>query len=109
MLKLNRNKYVFIGDMIYSFDTNDDITKYFSFIENNSPVDSPDPVAIGEDNIYFMIERKYIPRKFFLEDTMKINDLEDIHNYKWFAPWEYKFFDFKGIKIIDEEKFSNFT
>ena len=54
LLQLSKNKYVYIGSWIYEFVTKDDsIVAYFSKVGNS---DVPYPVALGEKNVYFMLE-----------------------------------------------------
>ena len=54
LLQLTRDKYVYIGSWIYEFVTKDDtIVTYFSKVGNS---DVPYPVALGEKNVYFMLE-----------------------------------------------------
>ena len=54
LLQLSRDKYVYIGSWIYEFVTKDDsIVAYFSKVGNS---DVPYPVALGEKNVYFMLE-----------------------------------------------------
>lgn len=59
LLKISKDRYVFIGNTIYEFSTdNDKILKYYSPVGNN---DVPYPFAYGEKNVYFMLNNKYIP------------------------------------------------
>jgi hypothetical protein len=60
LLKIQDNRYVFVGDCIYEFDTldGDVIVDYHSLVGNN---DVPYPVALGEKYAYFMLDRKCIP------------------------------------------------
>lgn len=54
LLKINDNKYVFIGETIYSFNTSNEIVKFVSPVGNN---DVPYPYAIDDkDNYYFLLE-----------------------------------------------------
>ena len=54
LLRLSKNKYVYIGAQIYEFFTKDDtIVAYFSTVGNSGV---PYPVALGEKNVYFMLE-----------------------------------------------------
>lgn len=56
LLNISKNKYVFIGDSIYSFETkNDKIKKFYSPIGR---MDVPYPVAVGEKYVYFLIGDK---------------------------------------------------
>jgi hypothetical protein len=66
LLELAGGKYVWIGSSIYEFKPKDKIVKYFSQIGSS---DVPYPVALGEENAYFMIEDKYVPRDAFPEDV----------------------------------------
>ena len=106
LLQLTKNKYVYIGHCVYEFSINDDIIKYFSLIGRN---DVPYPVVLGKDNVYFMLDNQYIPKKYFPE-KMKNNEFEDAyqlfynHNYiennKRLSK-NYKKINFKNLKIID--------
>ena len=72
LLNLSKNKYVYIGESIYSFETkNDKILEYHSPVGNN---DVPYPVAVGEKYVYFLIENCYLPKTEF-EDFPK--------KYRW--------------------------
>ena len=62
LLNLSGNKYVFIGESVYEFDTPDHIKEFYSMIGNN---DVPYPVAVGEKNVYFIIEKTYLSRNYF--------------------------------------------
>lgn len=60
LLHLKNNEYLYIGHEIYKFVTpnGDRIFRYTSPVGNN---DVPYPAAFGEQNIYFLIEDKYVP------------------------------------------------
>ena len=73
-LKLNR--YVFIESEIYEFSTTDKIVKYYSMVGN---ADVPYPIAVGEENVYFMLDRKYIPLKYFPK-KIKARDFEEAYD-----------------------------
>ena len=71
LLNLSGNKYVFIGEFVYEFDTPDHIEEFYSMIGNS---DVPYPVAVGEKNVYFLIQKGnygYLSRDHF-EDFPKI-------------------------------------
>jgi hypothetical protein len=59
LLLLEDSKYLYIGSEIYQFTITptDKIIKYYSGIGNN---DVPYPVALGEKNVYFMLDKRYI-------------------------------------------------
>ena len=81
LLQIARRRYVYIGDSIYEFDMEDEVEKYFSLIGNN---DVPYPVLRGSKNVYFMLDRKYIPRCEF----------PDLHTDK---EWENAYSVFYGV------------
>ncbi len=59
LIKQTANKYIYVGDKIYSFYLfNDKITKYFSPLGNNQV---PYPYALGEKYAYFMLDKMTIP------------------------------------------------
>lgn len=57
LLQLNSKKFVFIGHMIYQFEITDKFVKYYSVVGNTVPY----PVLLGDTNIYFMLDQKFIP------------------------------------------------
>lgn len=52
-----KDRYVFIGERIYEFKTEDSITKYYSTVGNS---DVPYPVAVGTKYAYFMLDNVYV-------------------------------------------------
>ncbi len=68
LLQIEPNKYVYIGSNIYEFKTNDIIENYYSPVGNN---DVPYPVALGTKNIYFMLDKTYVPNNKFENLTNK--------------------------------------
>ena len=60
----NKYKYVFVGDCIYTFCTEEPILHYFSQIGNN---DVPYPVGLGPENVYFMLDCRSMARSMFRE------------------------------------------
>lgn len=76
LLKL-KNKYIYIGHIIYEFTPKDEIIKYYSPIGNN---DVPYPLAVGEDNVYFMLDQKYVPLKYF----EGFNTVELVNGYQYY-------------------------
>jgi len=106
LLQLTKNRYVFIEGSVYEFSTNDEIVKYFSLIGNN---DVPYPVALGKENVYFMLDNQYIPKKYF---PKKMKDAEFEDSYYLFYNQDYiennkrllkdfKKINFKKYKNID--------
>lgn len=73
LLKIKKDKYVYIGSEIYEFSTTEDINEYISPVGNN---DVPYPVAIGKENIYFMLDRVYVPIKKFNTDNVSLKTIK---------------------------------
>jgi len=63
LLELGQGKYIYVGDAIYSFETrnHEKITKYYSPVGNSQV---PYPYAVGENNTYFMLDKKSLPNSF---------------------------------------------
>lgn len=61
LLLLAEGSYVFVGGEVYSFKTEkgETILDYFSDVGNN---DVPYPYAVGENNVYLMIENVFVPK-----------------------------------------------
>lgn len=104
LLKLNESKYVFIGNYIYEFtiEKNDKIIKYFSQVGNSGV---PCPIALGEKNVYFMLDECYVSIDKF-PSKMTNTDWADSYNlfYKKNKNLEYleKYSKkVKNIKIIN--------
>jgi hypothetical protein len=85
------NTYVFVGHEIYEFKMPDDnVQKYFSLVGNN---DVPYPVLLGKNNVYFMLDKKFVSREHF---PLKMTPLqwEDAYNI-FIGDWDTK----KGIWV----------
>ena len=98
LLKIKKNRYVFIGYTIYEFSTNDKIIKYYSPMIGAFA--KPFPVAIGEKYIYYMEDVVYIPiNKFenFTKDAEKSGFVDEYNEM-----WENDTLDIykKKIKIL---------
>ena len=85
------NTYVFVGHEIYEFKMPDDnVQKYFSLVGNN---DVPYPVLLGKNNVYFMLDKKFVSREHF---PLKMTPLQWEDAYKIFiGDWDTK----KGIWV----------
>ena len=81
LLKIAKNRYVYIGPLIYEFSTNNDIIiAYWSPVGNN---DVPYPFAYGEKNIYFMLDNTYVPLDRFPE-LKNLSKVEKTDLYKYY-------------------------
>ena len=103
LVNLKSNKFLFIGEYIYTFDIkNDDVVKYFSLIGNN---ESPYPVILGKNNVYFMLDKCYVPKTVFSE-KMSIKDWENAYYYFYGHNRKYDKKKRKYIGKSIEEEFS---
>ena len=68
LFEIENKKYVYVGDKLFSFETNDEIVDYFTEHGNN---DVKYSFAYGKENIYFMLHQKYIPLQEYENSTMK--------------------------------------
>jgi hypothetical protein len=80
LLKLDDNKYEFIGNFIFSFTTHSEIISFVSPVGNN---DVPYPYAIDKDgNIYLMIENVILKYNKNLNKLIKKYDDPYSYYYK---------------------------
>ena len=106
------NTYVFVGHEIYEFKMPDDEPeKYFSLVGNN---DVPYPIILGKNNVYFMLDRKFVSREHF---PLKMTALQwedayhifygdwDTKKAIWVNSLEDRAKKMKGVKIIQKRNF----
>jgi hypothetical protein len=60
LIQTEKNKYIYVGSEIYSFETKEDIKTYYSPIGNSFV---PYPYAVGENFSYFMLDKKIVPNE----------------------------------------------
>ena len=58
LFEIEDEKYIYVGEKVITFETNDIIGNYSSELDFN---DVKYPFAYGEENIYFMLHQKYLP------------------------------------------------
>ena len=77
LVNYKENIYYFIGSIeIYKFETkNDTIIKLISPSSHN---DVSYPVAIGKENYYFMLDKRYVPKTMI---KLKTKSLTDLYGY----------------------------
>ena len=95
LLLQSPNRYIYIGNKIYQFEITDKFVKYYSIVGN---ADTPYPIMLGDKNIYFMLDQKFIP----LENFPPKIDWENAYSYFYgFGPDKIKYekFSKKMIKI----------
>ena len=68
LFEVEDKKHIFVGEKVISFETNDIRVKYSSELSFN---DKNFPYAYGENKIYFMLHRKYIPVQEYKTSTLK--------------------------------------
>ena len=68
LFEIEKKKYVHVGEKIFSFETKDEIEKYFSEQGFN---DVKYTYAYGKENIYFILHQKYIPIQEYEKSPIK--------------------------------------
>jgi len=78
LLQLTENEFIYIGAWVYKFtlEKGDKFSKYFSMVGNN---DVPYPILLGETNVYFLSQQKFIPKDKFVGNSA--NNFEDAYDY----------------------------
>lgn len=75
LVRERMHRYVYIGSEVYRFETIDEIVDYVSPVGNS---DVPYPVAYGKKNVYFMLEKRVVPRDK-LETPITVDGADDIY------------------------------
>ena len=68
LFETENKKYVHVGENLFSFETNDEFVKYSSEHGQN---DVKYPFAYDKENIYFLLDREYIPIQEYENSTME--------------------------------------
>ena len=68
LFEIGDKKYVHVGEKLFSFETNDEIVKYS--LEHGF-IDVKFSYAYDKENIYFMLDQKYVPIQEYQNSTMK--------------------------------------
>jgi hypothetical protein len=98
LLQVGKHRYVYIGDEIYEFDTADNILSYVSPVGNS---DVPYPFAVGEENVYFMLDKVSVPIKAFPPLERK----EDVYNlYRPFYDFNLKGTPMRNLAVIADRQ-----
>ena len=75
LINHNDYKYIYIGHNVYEFEIeSDDTFEYFYSVVDE---DISYPILLGKNNIYFLLDYVFIPRKHFPKNI----NLEDSYNY----------------------------
>ena len=78
LFKIENKKYILVGENLFTFETNDEIVKYSSEHGYN---DVKYPFPYGKENIYFLLEQKYIPLQEYECSEVK-NEYEYLYEKK---------------------------
>ena len=68
LFKNGDKKYIYFGERIFSFETDNEVTEYFSEDGHN---DVKYPFALSNENIFYMLHQKFIPIEEYQNSTMK--------------------------------------
>jgi hypothetical protein len=106
LIQITKKQYIEVGYEIYSFETSEEIIDYISPVGNS---DVPYPVAYSENYVYFMLDKKYVPKKQLMIQATPIN-AEDIYSeyYGHINPENNKKMrkiKFKKVKTIAKRKY----
>lgn len=101
LLHIDSNKYVYIGDSIFEFKIDDIINEYYSPVGNN---DVPYPIALGSNNIYFIIDKTYVSNEKIrnLDKKNKIDAYSYYYGHKGNEKLSNYSKKIKFIKIIQK-------
>ena len=75
LIKIKKYEYVCIGMIIFKFNTDEEILDYVSPVGNS---DVPYPVAFSENNVYFMLDYKFVS-KDDLDTPATVQDAENLY------------------------------
>ena len=75
-------KFIHVGENVFSYETNDEYVDYILECGNN---DIKYPAVLGEENIYFILHRKYIPVQEYMNSSV-----ENMYDYLYKKGMELK-------------------
>jgi len=99
IIQLAKNKYVFIGHIIYEFNTPEEIDKYYSMVGNSHV---PYPVALSKNYAYFMLDKVYVNKNEFSEYIYWADAYREFYGHTGNKKPK-NLIKMKGIKIIHKE------
>jgi hypothetical protein len=97
LLRIGNLRYVYVGEMVYEFSTDERITKYHSPVGNN---DVPYPTADAPTKTYFMLDRKYVPNDK-IKQIVKKDAYQYYYGHKGYEPLEKYAKRMKKTKVIE--------
>jgi hypothetical protein len=104
LIKINKHAYIFVGESIYQFTTEDEIVDYISQVGNS---DVPYPIAYGSGYYYFMLDKIYMSKNNFNTKPLREKSMDLYGEYyeKYDRPnsnEKAKRHKFKNVKILHE-------
>jgi len=89
LIHVANDRYVFVGDSVYSFRSHEPIKQYHSPIGNN---DVPYPVAESKSSYFFMLDHVWMSKEGFVITSEAPDDLY------------YHFYGHGGVKQVPTRK-----
>lgn len=106
LIQISDHKYIYVGNIIYEFATDEKIIDYVSPVGNS---DVPYPVAIGSDNVYFMLDKQFIKSQD-LETPITVANAENLYSEFYghigSKKGKYNKYDFKDVKLKQDRDIS---
>ena len=110
LLQLEENKYMFMGEQIYTFTTQgDEIIKYISNMGNNC---CSYPIAYGEKNIYLLAKKEYLSHDKIIDKEILKRIKEMDESFEPYNGLEYGLYEWDDVENVNlyfssEKKFEN--
>ena len=111
LIRISKKSYIFIGNVITRFKTDDKILDYMSPVGNN---DVPYPIAFSSKYVYFMLDNVYVKKDNLDVDAIPINaedmylEFYDNDIFSKSNPFDaYPDNGFEKIQMINFKKFIN--
>ena len=105
LFDIGKNKYIYVGSIVYQFKMLDGFQKYWSPVGNS---DVPYPFIVGNKYVYMMLDKGYVDKDKFAIDVDENTDL--YHNYYGHHEndrskgLEKELICMKGFKMIEERQ-----
>lgn len=97
LVRLSKERYLFIGPMIYEFTTKNPILKLYSSMGNNKITY---PVAESRQNVFFMLDKTYIPKEKIPSNIVMHTVYKEYYGFDINSPLSKYALKMKGTKII---------
>lgn len=97
LVRLSKERYLFIGPMIYEFTTKNPILKLYSSMGNNNITY---PVAESRQNVFFMLDKTYIPKEKMPSNIVMHTSYKEYYGFDINSPLSKYALKMKGTKMI---------